>query len=505
MAITVLPYLSPRLIVVNAPDTEITIQQLVDQVRDWEDSPEGMTYEKLISAAGKENLGGGVSVGITATLENAQLYFEERSTPLVASETVSTADSTGKTCIAVGATFQTDSVGRGDIIYNQTTGAMATVLSVDSETQITHLPLSGGSRADWQISDNVVVYNQVQCNISGGNLVAVDDVGADLSPVLESPLTQVVRTSSSSATLQDLESVQAASFDGGVAVNVSSSYSGTEFPVGTREQPVNNMADALTIAQNRGFNTFYVSGALTLSSGDFSAGYVFHGENVVTAVITVQAASDVNSCEFIHATIDGTIDNNNIFRECIVGDVTQLNGYLISSVLTGTVTLGGGLQANIINCYSGIAGGGAGQYPVVDMGGTGQTLVLRNYSGGIGIENCTGAGDSSLDFASGRAVFENTVTAGTFTVRGIAEITDNSGGTAVVSDKTLDQDIWNHIIEGSTTAKESMRLQNAALLSKLSGAETTTVRIRDLADTKDRVVATVDSNGNRTAVTLDGS
>jgi hypothetical protein len=38
---------------------------------------------------------------------------------------------------------------------------------------------------------------------------------------------------------------------------------------------------------------------------------------------------------------------------------------------------------------------------------------------------------------------------------------------------------------------------------KASGLETTTAVYRDSADTKDRITATVDANGNRTAVTLD--
>jgi len=37
-----------------------------------------MQYPRLISAAGKEDLGGGVAVGITVTLQNAKVAFESR-------------------------------------------------------------------------------------------------------------------------------------------------------------------------------------------------------------------------------------------------------------------------------------------------------------------------------------------------------------------------------------------------------------------------------------------
>jgi hypothetical protein len=43
----------------------------------------------------------------------------------------------------------------------------------------------------------------------------------------------------------------------------------------------------------------------------------------------------------------------------------------------------------------------------------------------------------------------------------------------------------------------------SVLAGKSSGGGSATVRFRDLADTKDRIEADVDSNGNRTSVTLD--
>lgn len=58
-------------------------------------------------------------------------------------------------------------------------------------------------------------------------------------------------------------------------------------------------------------------------------------------------------------------------------------------------------------------------------------------------------------------------------------------------------------VDGSTTLAESLRLANAVLGGKVSGAGTGTETFRDLANTKDRVVATVDSSGNRTAITRD--
>lgn len=59
------------------------------------------------------------------------------------------------------------------------------------------------------------------------------------------------------------------------------------------------------------------------------------------------------------------------------------------------------------------------------------------------------------------------------------------------------------VVEGSTTLVQSIRLHNAALGGKASGLATTTAVYRDVGDTKNRISATVDADGNRSAVTLD--
>ena len=58
-------------------------------------------------------------------------------------------------------------------------------------------------------------------------------------------------------------------------------------------------------------------------------------------------------------------------------------------------------------------------------------------------------------------------------------------------------------IETGYTLKQAQRVQLAAAGGKLSGAASTNVKIRDVGDGTDRIDATVDADGNRTAVTLD--
>jgi hypothetical protein len=55
------------------------------------------------------------------------------------------------------------------------------------------------------------------------------------------------------------------------------------------------------------------------------------------------------------------------------------------------------------------------------------------------------------------------------------------------------------------TVGDALRIILAAVAGKSTGAEVGTFRFRDVADTKDRIVAVTDANSNRTTMTLDGS
>ena len=77
---------------------------------------------------------------------------------------------------------------------------------------------------------------------------------------------------------------------------------------------------------------------------------------------------------------------------------------------------------------------------------------------------------------------------------------DQMALTAAAIDAILDDPV-----EGATTLRQLQRLFAAALLGKVSGMGGNVPKFRDLADTKDRISATTDANGNRTMVTLDAS
>ena len=70
-----------HIILVESPATEVTIQELINAIRNWEDELVNMNCPKVADASGKEDLGGGSLVGITLKLLNWKLKFANRAGP----------------------------------------------------------------------------------------------------------------------------------------------------------------------------------------------------------------------------------------------------------------------------------------------------------------------------------------------------------------------------------------------------------------------------------------
>ena len=95
-------------------------------------------------------------------------------------------------------------------------------------------------------------------------------------------------------------------------------------------------------------------------------------------------------------------------------------------------------------------------------------------------------------------------TAGTFSAGRPEVNASHFAGTAYATALAAEVDAFHdEQVDGTVTFRQSTRLQNAVLAGKASGLATTTAVYRDLADTKDRISATVDADGNRSAVTRD--
>ena len=203
----------PRIIKVLAPSVEMAMQDLFDTARSIEHTPDPdwdvFSYPSLLNSAGKEDLGGGVLVGITLSLLNAQIAFEARTTS-VSSGVITTGDPNGITLHDSAADFIADGVEPGAVIINFTDGSVASVIKVENQYEILHEPLNDGVSDDWQIGDAYKIWNWTLCELAGGNAVSTDELDAQIDVLLPRFGVSYVRTSSSSATLLGTDAIYAA-------------------------------------------------------------------------------------------------------------------------------------------------------------------------------------------------------------------------------------------------------------------------------------------------------
>ena len=179
------------------------------------------------------------------------------------------------------------------------------------------------------------------------------------------------------------------------------------------------------------------------------------------------------------------------------GLIVQLAAALVG---TGTVT-----AANLQAFLAAVADiGGSGTISAADLEGFGAILAALTGSGTATGSTLTGVGELTADILS----------YGDLTVEGMRDAVWNAVAASYNDVGTMGEKMndagsgsnpWTEVIEDSYTAAELLRIIAAALAGELSGAATTTITIQGLDGSTDRIIATVDADGNRSSLTLDGA
>lgn len=420
---------SPRVAEVQAPSTEIIMQDLVDTLRKQEDTFEGMVFKKLLNASGKEDLGGGVSVGITVAMQNLLLAFQGRTTPAQTGTVTATPASpvpSRQIFQDSSATFITNGVQRGSLVVNFTDQSIADVWSVDSETQLTTKVLVEGIGNTYDINDDYKVWNIIQVQATGGNLTAVDEFQAAISAILPTAFTQVILQSSSSATLQELPEVRDihGQMRRAVYINTAALTNGN----GYQQTPYNNWTDGVDYAEANGLQVLYLEADATVDRQ--LKNFEIHGIDLPSLSLNGQSM-DGSVLRFV--AIDGTQGGTGqmVLFDCQMTNVTDFSGAgsLVGVIGTLAFRNGGNSILNQLVPFTAA--------PVTldfTLGGAGAVVEANNVSGDYTITNMDNAGDTlHLAMDHGEVTIAASCTLGTIKLSGSAKLIDNSAGTTVDS------------------------------------------------------------------------
>lgn len=209
-----------------------------------------------------------------------------------------------------------------------------------------------------------------------------------------------------------------------------------------------------------------IAGLGALSSANLAGG--------LNAVAPLTGSGDITSANLaLIVSAVAALTGSGALAADIVGKLSA------TAALTGSGALTADLEA-LASMIAGLTGSGATAGDITAKGALSADIVV------------TGDALSTANVAS--AVWD--VVASSYNIAGtMGELLNNSGAAS---------NPWTTEIETGMTALQAIRIIAAAVAGKVSGGGTTTITFRNaVADGKNRIVATVDDDGNRTAITYD--
>lgn len=251
-------------------------------------------------------------------------------------------------------------------------------------------------------------------------------------------------------------------FGGTVTVDQIDGVSGTEFPIGTQTNPVNNLSDALLIATANGLEsmdiregTFVVTTAL-----DFDKMHI-NGEGPARSrIIFSSGGYTTNKTIFERMFVAGPMNGDSmLMRNCAVGSgdlvslaITEYQGSFNRCAIVGDITArvntGAENSIALIDCYT-----AGNQTPTIDLNGD-KAVTISNYSGKFKMDGLVGASGNQLvriglvhgnvEFLTGQSATNPVVIEGigTYTNASALTIEDDSLITKIIQDNNDDPSIF---------------------------------------------------------------
>lgn len=210
--------------------------------------------------------------------------------------------------------------------------------------------------------------------------------------------------------------------------------SGSLYPVGTYSSPVNNIAQAIEIANYYGFHKILLQDDVIIDNTLNISNKTFEG---VVGDIYVELQSPISeNTRFKTLLLTGSISGSKVFSEdCTLFNLSNINGQYRNCSISGSLYPASYSNLTLHDCFSSMAGTSS---PIFNLSGSNYvSLSIRSYSGGIRfISGSDNNFLSTVEFIAGRFNIDPTVTNGFISVRGVAAL-NNTGTTATLETGSL--------------------------------------------------------------------
>ena len=285
------------------------------------------------------------------------------------------------------------------------------------------------------------------------------------------------------------QSIIALLYGDSIYVDANSTWSGTGLGqgIGAQIRPVNNIGDAVVIAQYRAIRRLLLLSSITVEADDNVGGYEVYTLGTLGTNVTLTAGASADGTRFNNLNIQGTVTNGDAILledSSIIGDLESFTG-IMNNVAFGTdVEVSIGTWAEIIQ---GTGGGQPGSEATIDIG-TG-LLNMSQWTGNLKLTGKTGDNRTVINCNSGNIIIDSTCVSGSIQLLGVGYLeADNSGPNCnvdteafitneFIADQVWDEQLDDHKSAGSTGRKLSDIGSNIILTGNANGATINTIQL----------------------------
>ena len=256
---------------------------------------------------------------------------------------------------------------------------------------------------------------------------AVNLVGANSNIGDKVNVNQVSVRSNNSAGMISSPEIQYSSFQNRVTIDVDNGRAGTVYPVGTPTDPVNNLSDALFIAEYRGFQELFLLSDIVIPSGYTISEYNIKSDNF--AMVTVESGVIQVNTDYEKVSLYGEMGGFwNVLTDCWVYDITRFSGWMrggsFSKIALSEYTAFGGdfgglnYFDDLVAMYPGI--------PAEIIMNTDTQISMTDCSENVTIKSATSGCILNCTLTGGSLNIDSSCTGGDITITGVGDVTNNS-------------------------------------------------------------------------------
>ena len=202
----------------------------------------------------------------------------------------------------------------------------------------------------------------------------------------------------------------------GYVTVTSGGKSGTNYPIGTEGHPVNNMTDAIFIANREGIYNIHIQDNVTTSTGDDLTDFEIHGANIASSKISLAAGTITTKTKFLDIYLSGAfLGVDNELERCIINNVTNFTGIINDCFLRNYISMAGNIAMK--NCT--VSYDAINHEAIFDFQGEVYGLNCANWAEGkVTIKNMVTGGYAHIAGTGGKMYVDSSVTGGDATHAG---------------------------------------------------------------------------------------